>query len=197
MSTTHTYTEAEILNRLKLGDELAFEELYETHSPLLYKKLLRLIKDEAIAQELLQDLFVRIWEKRGQIDVDKSFRAYLFRITQNLVTDFYRRAAFDKKMIEVFVRESTEYVYAFEDELQDERRQILMKAMNTLPPKRKEIYMLVKLERKSYEEVSVLLGVSISTISDHVVKATKTLKEYISKNEVALISLIAVALTSV
>ncbi len=197
MSINYLYTEAELLGRLKLGEERAFEELYVIYSPLLYKKLLRLVKDEAIAQELLQDLFVRIWEKRSQIDAEKSFRAYLFRITQNLVTDFYRRVAFDKKMIEVFVRESTEYVYAFEDELQDERRQILMKAMDTLSPKRKEIYMLIKLERKSYEEVGELLGISVSTISDHVVKATKTLKEYISKNDTALIALIAVTLTSI
>lgn len=196
MSTNYTSSEVEILSRLKLGDGRAFENLYLAHSPLLYKKLLRLVKEQEVAQELLQDLFLRIWEKREQIDVNKPFRAYLFRITQNLVADFYRRAAFDRKMLEALIRDSSEYDHTFQDELDDQRKEILQQAMQTLPPKRKEIYMLIKIERRSYEEVSALLGVSVSTISDHVVKATKSLREYVGQNKHLLIALIAVSLSS-
>jgi DNA-directed RNA polymerase specialized sigma24 family protein len=66
--------EEDLLTRLQSGDEKAFEQLYHIYSLQIFKKLLSLVKQEEIAKELLQDVFLRIWEKRESIDPEKSFR---------------------------------------------------------------------------------------------------------------------------
>jgi len=190
-------SEKELLMELSQGNERAFEKLYRLYSLRIFKKLLKLVKQEEIAEELLQDVFLKIWEKRETIDPEKSFRSYLFRIAQNLVTDLFRRAAYDRKLLEHLIAATTELYNPIEEKYNSvEGNAILQQAIDTLPPQRRKIYMLCKIEGKSYEEVSNLLGISTSTISDHIVKATKSLKLYFSSNELALIILASAVIAS-
>jgi len=199
MQTVIPIDEKQLLERLKSGDEKAFERLYWNYSPQIFRKLLKLVKKEEIGEELLQDVFLRIWEKRETIDTEKSFRSYLYRIAQNLVTDLFRRAAYDRKLLDHLIAASTELYNPIEDKINTEGgNAVLQLAIDTLPPQRRKVYTLCKIEGKSYEEVSVLLGISTSTISDHIVKATKSLKVYFSSNEIALVALISsVIITSI
>ena len=189
--------EKELLSQLQSGNDKAFEQLYRIYSLQIFKKLLRLVKQEEVAKELLQDVFLRIWEKRETIDPDKSFRAYLYRIAQNLVTDLFRRAAYDRKLLEHFIAATTEFYNPIEDAFNiKDGNTTLQHAIDSLSPQRKKIYTLCKIEGKSYEEVSMMLGISKFTISDHIVKATKSLKRYFASNEVAVIILAASVLSS-
>ncbi|WP_316791115.1 RNA polymerase sigma factor [Pedobacter frigoris] len=191
MEAYHANTDRELTVQLKQGDRIAFEQLYLIYSPRIYKKILQLVKNVALAEELLQDVFVKIWEKRELIDTEKSFKSFLYRIAQNLVTDLFRRAALDRKMMQTFIAESTELYSPFDEAEESYSKAILEKAMSTLPPQRKRVYTLIKIEGKSYEEVSALLGISVSTVNDHVVKATKTLKGYFNINDATTIALVA------
>ena len=78
--------------RLLQGDELAFEKIYRLYSPRLYGKLLKLLKSVPQTEEILQDVFLKVWEYRASIDPEKSFRAFLFKIAENKVYDFFRKA---------------------------------------------------------------------------------------------------------
>lgn len=184
--------EKHLLSQLRSGNEKAFEQLYHLYSLPIFKRLLRLVKQEEIAKELLQDVFLRIWEKRESIDPEKSFRAYLYTIAQNLVTDLFRRAAYDRKLLDHLIQGSTALYDLPEDSsIVNENNAILQKAIDSLSPQRKKIFVLCKIEGKSYEEVSQLLGISPSTISDHIVKATKAIKLYFASNEIAVVILTA------
>lgn len=190
--------ENELLVKLAEGDDHAFEQLYLIYSPRIYQKILQLVKQPALAEELLQDLFVKVWEKRATLDNQKSFKSYLYTIAKNLVVDFFRKAALDRQMLEKCIVENTEIYYPFEglDESDAARKAIIQKALATLPPQRKKIYSLIKLEGKSYEEVAVLLNISTATVNDHVVKGTKALKAYFDHHDAALIALFAMLLVS-
>lgn len=192
MTTYRAYTDQDLAVLLNQGDRDAFKQLYLLYSPRIYKKILQLVKQPAIAEELLQDVFVKIWEKRGYIDAEKSFQSFLYRIAQNLVTDLFRRLALDRKMMESFIAEASDTYIPFDESVEIETKQLLQKALNILPAQRKKIYTLIKIEGKTYEEVSNLLGISTSTVNDHVVKATKTLRTYFNANDAATIALIAV-----
>lgn len=198
MATKPLYSEQELLVRLAEGDQYAFEQIYLSYSPKIYRKILQLVKQPAIAEELLQDVFVKIWEKRQVLDNEKSFKSYLYTIAKNMVVDLFRRAALDRQMLEKFIIDNTELHYPFEptEDHEAQSKIIIQKALETLPLQRKRIYTLIKLEGKSYEEVAELLGVSTSTINDHVVKATKSLKVYFDENDMALIALLASILIS-
>jgi len=126
---------------------------------------------------------VKIWDNRQNIDIDQSFRSYLFRIAENKAYDFFRKAARDKKLQAQVLVAATEHYEHIESMLfNKENLAILNGAIESLPSQRQQVFRLCKLERKSYQEVSELLGISTSTVSDHIVKATRSVKEYLFAN---------------
>ena len=171
-------TEKELVMLLKNGDILAFEQLYHNYKVRLYHNILKLIQTDEIAEELLQDLFVKIWIGRGNLDPDKSFKAYLFKIAENLVYDFFRKAATNKKLENHLIATGSINSNELEQQIYfKESTRVFNNAIEKLPPRRKQIYILCKVEGKSYEEVSNLLGISISTINEHIVKASRLVRK--------------------
>ena len=182
--------ENELLKQLSNDSEQAFEKIYKLYSPRLYGNLFKLVKSESEAQEILQDVFLKIWSNRHSIDVEKSFRSYLFKIAENKVYDFFRKAARDKKKeLALLGVASSEYMPVEDIMSSDAKIATLEKAIESLSPQRQQIFRLCKLEGKTYKEVSEMLGISASTISDHIVKATKSIRDYFEKNEQALVAL--------
>jgi len=77
-----------------------------------------------------------------------------------------------------------------------ERNQLIQEAIDALPPKRRQVFQLVKIEERSYEEVSHMLHVSISTVNDHIVKATKSIRENLERYHITVIGIISLYLIS-
>ena len=177
------YNEHELLSRLKAGDKLAFARLYELYSRPLYLNLLKLLKTEQVAEEILQSIFFIVWEKRETITINHSIKGYLFRIAENKVHDFFRKLKRDRKLYDHILEISCgEYEDMEIKILHSEETALLNKAIENLPPQRKEVFNLCKLEGKSYLEVSRQLGISASTINDHIVKATRAVRDFIVAN---------------
>ena len=167
---------------LKKGDEDAFQKLYEIYSPIIYGNLIKLTKDREFAQDLLHDIFMTLWDKRESIEIHTSFKSYLFMTAKNLVYNSMRKVAIIQRAENHLKTSHHEhYKHIEEDIYAQETQQILQDAINTLPPKRKEIYKLCKIEKKSYQEISAELNISESTINDHMVKANKHIKEHFEK----------------
>jgi len=192
-------TETEMLAEVRIGCKKAFEKVYRLYKARVYRNIRRQIYDDAIAEELMQDVFIKIWEKRTELDLEKSFGAYLFRIARSKVVDFYRKAKRDKALIENLQLVATEInEEPMESDLSAQESDYLQNAIDLLSPQRKKIFILCKLHGKSYDEVSKLVGVSTSTISDHIVKATKSLKNQLVKsNMVACVIFIPMLYTSI
>lgn len=183
MQNTSQYDEKEILLLLVSGSKQAFESIYNHYSARLYGNLLKLVKSKSEAQEILQDVFLKIWDNRKAIDPEKSFRSYLFRIAENKVYDFFRKAARDKKLQAQLLAVATEHYEHIEEMLfKKENAAILQKAIDLLPPQRQQVFRLCKLEGKSYEEVGRILGISTSTVSDHIVKSGRIVREFLYNN---------------
>jgi RNA polymerase sigma-70 factor (family 1) len=167
---------AELIN----GDKKAFTTIYLKYSTQLYGNILRLTKCEETSKEILQELFLKIWENRRRIDVSKSFKSYLFTVAQNLVYDYFRKAARDKRLGDYIVSSAALY-YSHSEEtiIYDESLQRINQAINQLSPVRRQVFILSKMEGKSYEEIASLMKISPSTISDHIVKANRAIKKYL------------------
>lgn len=187
----HTSSEKDLVMLLNEGNEAAFEELYHCYSNRLLGFLIKLIKSETVAAEILQEAFIKIWNNRQKINPEQSFRSYLFHIAENLVYDFFRKAARDKKLEAALINNACgEYSHVEESVCNKEEVQLLQDAIDALPSKRRQVFQLVKMEERSYEEVSELLHVSTSTINDHVVKATKSIRKNIERYHVTVISVL-------
>jgi len=182
-----------LVQQLQQGNEQAFTFLYDKYSKQLYRNILRLTKDEDIAEELLQDLFLKIWESRENINPEKSFKSFLYKVAENLVYAHFRKIAKDNRLIAKLVIAYVDVDINAEDVIiSKENQNLLNKAIENLPPQRKQVYMLCKLEGKTYEEVSNELGISTSTIRNQIVKANKAVRQYfISNQDIAIIVITA------
>jgi len=160
--------------RLNAGEMTAFEWLYNTYKHQLAGNLLKLVKASDIAEDILHDVFVKVWENRTKIDPERSFEGYLYRIAANMVADFYRKISKDRNYQQYLVN-IQETVYQHIDELLENkyRRELIDKALTELPPKCRTVFQLCKIEGRSYEEVSDLLQISPNTISNHLNRANK------------------------
>jgi len=189
LNITSPHDERELLSLLKQGNEQAFEKIYDSYSSRLFGNVFKMVKSETTTQEILQDVFIKIWLNRASIDLDKSFRSYLFRIAENQVYDFFRKASRDKKIqAQLFAAATEEYEHIETMIHKKENDLLLQKAIDSLSPQRQQIFRSIKLDNKSYEEVSRELGISVSTISDHIVKANKAIREFIfTHNEMTII----------
>ncbi|SEL74107.1 RNA polymerase sigma factor [Parapedobacter koreensis] len=172
--------DADVVRRLRDGDNMAFDEVYKTFAPVLYQRLLRLLKDTDTVEEILQDTFLKLWEKREQIDPQQGFKTYLYRIADHLAIDLFRKISRDKALQqELWASTVSFYLHSEETLIAKEQRQLISAAIDRLPPKRKQILLLCKLEEKSYQEVAELMGISVSTVSNQLVKAIKEIKSYV------------------
>lgn len=192
MTTALDLNEKDLVLLLRQGDRKAFDLLYHAYKRRVYTNLRKLLHSDALAEEYLQEVFYKLWVRRLQLDPDKVFPAYLFRIAANLVYDHFRKAALDQKMQAHLIASGSE-LYDHIDTLINykESQEQLETAIALLPPKRQEIFRLCKVEGKSYEEVSLLLGISTSTINDHIVKGTRLIKDhFLGNQEIAIVFLV-------
>ena len=183
--------EKALLLQLKDGDERAFEILYNNYKFRIAGNLFKLLKSDDIVKEVLQELFFKIWEVRAQIDPEKSFKSYLFRIAENLVYDYFRKVAKDKRLLTQLVASSSElYLHIEEDMLSKEDAQKLQHAINLMPPQRKMVFTLCKLEGKSYKEVEEIMSINAKTISSHMLQANRFLKSHFGGSSTLTISVV-------
>ena len=183
MTNLQTYNEDALVTLLKKGDENAFIELYNRYKLRILGNLIKLLRSEDLALEFSQELFMKIWDNRACLDPEKSFRSYIFRISENMVMDFFRKVVRDKKLHTRLMEIQTEiYSHIEEDINEAQESQLLREAIALLPPQRRQVFTLCKLEGKSYKEVS-----------DHLLKANRFLKQQINPILLFAVSTIAMA----
>lgn len=177
---------------LRQGNTEAFGAIYDLYSGAIFSKLLRMVKDRMVAEELLQEVFLKVWENREKIDPGQSLKSWIYAIAINLVYDYYRKVSRDNKLQQVMLDQFADLYYAnTDDSLFEERRKLLDEALTTLPPQRLAVFKLCRIEGKSYQQAADELGISPSTVSNQLVQATKTLKEYIFNSKPLLVLIIS------
>ncbi|UEG52165.1 RNA polymerase sigma-70 factor [Mucilaginibacter daejeonensis] len=178
---------------LKQGDVQAFGQVYDRYSAPLLAKILSMVKDDGAAEELLQDVFLKVWNNREKIDLERSFRSWLYAIAVNVVYDHYRKLSRDARMQQEMIGHFADIYNSDvnDDQIFEKRRQLLNEALEKLPPQRLAIFKLCRLQGKSYQEAAQELGISASTVSNQLVQATRSVKEYIFNSKTLTLLLIS------
>ena len=187
--------EKELVQRLRNGDFEAFEQLYRHYRKRLAGNFVKLLRSDVLAQDALQDLFLKVWNARATIDPTQSFRSYIYRIAENQVIDIYRKAARDKMLMQQLLAVcDSGYTHVEEHIISEENIRMVRQIIAQLPAQQKKVYTLHKLEGKSYEEISVLLRISTSTINKHIYRAHRFVKSQLLKAPQFTITLILTTL---
>jgi RNA polymerase sigma-70 factor (family 1) len=163
------------------GDARAFRQLYDYFHRDLYRFTLHMVKSDALAEDVVHDTFVKVWVGRIFLNDQLSIKSYLFTICRNLSLNLLEKAATEARL-----RDDILYHYQPDDSSYDEwagqseYESKLWKAIEALPNQRQAIFKMVKLDKRSYEDVAAELGISKGTVSDHVVKALRFLKKILT-----------------
>lgn len=179
MKTRVEHIESTLLTDLQNGDHAAFEQLYRQYAPGLTMKLVSLLRDRELAGDVLQDLFVKLWEMRTQIDTTQSIRAYLYTIATNMAKDKFRSSLIRQIFInsQSGLEEGQDSVAQFIN--QKELRSAIEQALAQLPPRQREVYTMFKLDGLSYKEIQERLGIGKPAVNRLLQEAGKKMKEYL------------------
>lgn len=170
------------ISRFKSGDLRAFDELYTYFYPRLYRFVFSLTKSVEDTEDLVHEVFVKVWEHKHSLKKESSFNSYLFSIAYNSTISFLRKKNKNsrfKEFADTFQYDGDEYV----DNQDIEDLEVKLNGIiEKMPPRQREIFKLKHLENYSYIEIAEMLGISVNTVENHLVKAHKFLKDNFGKS---------------
>lgn len=180
MSDREVNTDREWVVGLKSHNEDSFLELWNAYRDDVYTYAFSFLKNKEYAEEIVQDVFTRLWLHRTELNPDLSIKSYLFTITRNLTFNFLRKAARNRDLRQEVFHLYPDCTDCVELKIQEwEMERIKKEALDLLPPGRKRIFEMSRFEGKSYEEISRELGVSLSTVKNQMSKSLKTIRDFL------------------
>lgn len=179
MSFHPSYTEQELLKLVAEGDRNAFTQIYNNYHNKIYSIAYELTESTTVAEEIVQDVFLKIWVKRDSLNEVEHFRAYLFTITRNYVFTALKRIARKESLEVSAIQDVPLYDHDTEDRvLNNEYTRILQAAIDRLPEQQKQVYNLIKKEGLKREEAAAALHLSPETVKTHLAQAMRSVRTY-------------------
>lgn len=168
---------SKLVQELISGNRSAFQQVYDQFHARVYLFAQKHTKESNDVEDIVHDVFLQVWEKREKLSPTTPFEAQLFVITRSRIINNYRRGLIKDN---AYQNLSSQYLPnatmdSFED---DESIQKLNEAIELLPPKRKQVFKMAKIDGLSYEEVAKTLEISKSTVEAQMVKALKFLRDH-------------------
>ena len=184
--TYETYTDAQLVDKIKADDQAAFQYIFKRYYQELCNFALSYLKVEITSEEVVQEMFISIWEKRQKLKIQSSFKAYLFVSVKNRSLNYLnsKTAQVSKKSHST----SSENPIQISDDSPDdnmkdaELQALVSKAIQSLPARCQEIFKLNRIEGLSYQQVADHLNLSKKTIEAQMGIAFKKLREYIKQH---------------
>ncbi len=174
-----------LAKRIRKGDIKAFDLLYHTYSQKLYGFAFSMLKNHDDAKEIVQDTFLKIWEKREMINPASSLQAFLFSVSYHTAIDLIRKRFKDDQYLTYLQAQSheNESVTTEEPAYYQELIRILNNVIGELPEQRKKIYLLSREEGLSHKEIAEKLNISVKTVENQITLALKTIRKQLISND--------------
>lgn len=177
-----------LIKAFKEGNTKAFDTLFHKHHKQLYAFLFHVLNSKEDTEEIVQETFIKIWEKREEFLEGYPFEPFLFKIAKNAFLKLNRRKInhqlfeeYPNLLFEISSRNTDDHI------IFKETTDIINLIINDLPPKRKEIFLLRRIEGYTRQEVANQLGISVITVDSQLLKANKYLKDGLKKYGILMI----------
>lgn len=161
------------------GDKGSFREIYLCYKDRIYYYALKITKSKELAEEVVQDVFVKLWANRAKIDTQYNFSSFVFKIAHNHAINILKRISYERTAHHRISRTYSTSTTNTEDTVVYNEYLLLMNnAVQLLPPKRKNIFNLSRTQGVSHDEIALMMGISKNTVKSQLVKATKFIRNY-------------------
>jgi RNA polymerase sigma-70 factor (ECF subfamily) len=167
-----------LLKQVVSGNEEAFAKLFHAYRDKLFSFMYRISGSKEIAEDIVQDVFLKIWLQRENLLNIENFNAFLFRMSQNHVINQLRRRS--KETLILLEKQKSGYaIPSTADEQMHYKniRQLLEKIIEELPTQQKTVYLLSREQSLKQEEIATQMNISVSTVKNHMTQALKTIRE--------------------
>ena len=187
------HDERMLLRQIAKGDAKAFKAIFDTYRSRLYYYIFGFVKSGQVAEELVMDVFMKLWTGREMIAQIENFDGFLFRVAHNKTIDFLRSAAKDPNFRELLWEEMQLVSDAGADNvlINHEYEEKVREAIALLSPQRKKVYQLSREMDLTHEEIAIQLNLSKSTVNNHLVEARQFIRRYlVNRFDLAMLVLI-------
>ena len=192
MNSETIHTEKELLLLAAQGSEPAFTLLFNRYKHKLYSYILSLTTSPQIAEDIIQDTFLKLWKDRASLKAIDYFNAYLFTMTRNLAINSFKRMARETAILAALQPQQNNPAATVADNLSlKEVEQLLHQTIQSLPPQQKLIYTLSREQGLKHEDIAHQLHLSSSTVRNHIVQALRTIRKKIELHSISVIGIMS------
>jgi RNA polymerase sigma-70 factor (ECF subfamily) len=185
------FEEHKLIILLKEDSEYAFQLIFDKHRNRIYKTAIKFLKSPIIAQDVVQDVFLKLWFERYNINENKPLEGWLYTVAKNNILNKLRKIANDWKAVDQFAHQQTSNENNTDYRVIDGQYQNLLKvAISKLPDQQKMVFLLSRNEKLTYDQIGQKLNISPLTVKTHLSRALFFLKKELKKSEILLFILL-------
>lgn len=162
------------------GDKIAFSHLFSFYKSQVFYYCVHFVKDKEVAEDITQDIFLTIWEKKEELRVEHSFSAFLYTIARNRIYDLFRSLSAQSVLYEKLMEQAIDYVDDVEKSLEEKNiQELIAQALEQLSSRQREIFELSRNKGLSHKEIAEKLDLSVYTVQDHIKNALEKIRTYL------------------
>jgi RNA polymerase sigma-70 factor (family 1) len=185
------FIDSNSIRQLISGDESAFTTIYELFSEKVFRLAFRFLKDREQSEEIVQEVFIKLWLSRETLDPEGNMWLYLFVITKRLSLNSLRKICQSADLTEKLIRYINDEHNTTEEEVfVRDLEQYAEKIIDKLPRQQKLIFRLSRVEGLSYKEIAERQNISPNTVKNHMVEALKTLRSQFKSTDYIYLALL-------
>lgn len=171
-----------IVNSIKCGDQLIFKQVFKEYHEKIYYYILKKTQSAYLAEEVVQITFIKLWEHKKNLNEDYSISTQLFRIATTSLIDLIRKNNTSEILLKNLINNvDNDIINDTIEKLEaKELKDKIVNALNTLPPMRREVFKMSRFEEKSYSEIAIELKISSKTVENHISRALKQLRPFLT-----------------
>lgn len=176
-------SEQELIERIRRGDLVSFKAVFERYYGGVHAFTRGVVDNGFHAEEITQNVFIRLWLKREALDPSRNFKAFLYTLARHEIADYFRSDRYDRRRLRLDLLHDAEHVQeqfaaAYDA---DRLRQLVLDEIDRMPAQRREVFRLSRIEGLTNEEIARRLRISKRTVEGHLNAALRTLRVKVGK----------------
>jgi RNA polymerase sigma-70 factor (ECF subfamily) len=184
-----------IVKRLAKDDKKALDELYNIYYPRLYAFAKKFLKVEDQINDIIQDVFIKLWENRNKIKSHDTFNSWIFTITKNAIITYFREKIKEDSFHARVKEMATSNIFFIDNSVEyNDIKEKVDLIVDQLPDKRKQVFILSREQGLSNKEIADKLSISIKTVEDHNMHAIKFLRKHLKALDIVTLLYLAIFL---